>query len=57
MKKIVSIMSLVWVRHEEPGNYTHLILLPRNCLFTCPFWHWFQNLVSGKLHFFLANCQ
>ena len=23
-------LVLVWVRHEEPGNYTYLILLPRN---------------------------
>ena len=37
----------VWVRHKEPGNYTHLISLPRNCYF---------NIVSkfedwGVLHF------
>ena len=36
-KKFVPLV-LVWVRYEEPGNYTHLILLPE-IIINCQIWH------------------
>ena len=43
----------VWVRHKEPGNYTQLISLPRNCSLLTQFGTSFIIWRSGTLHFIL----
>ena len=43
----------VWVRYEEPGNYTHLISLPRNCSLLTQFDTSFIIWRSGTWHFIL----
>ena len=52
IEKILFPLVSVWVRHEEPGNYTHLISLPRNYS-SLPNLALVLILGSGELHFVL----